>query len=113
MQVDAGPIIQGLTMRNNCPPEELSAYERMLFRLVARGLRDSEIASELGYNERQVEQSVSLLARRLGAEDRLELTLLALAIEVEATDSKQEEKLPDSDDRSVPVVSTTDTESQA
>ena len=56
----------------------LSRRERELVSLVASGLRNKEIAAQMGIAENSVKAYLSKLFRKLGVEGRLEIALLAL-----------------------------------
>ena len=72
----------------------LSEEDRLVFGLVAEGLTDAEIASQIERPERQVAHSVSRLIQELGAIDRLELTLIALDAASSRKHPKQAQKKP-------------------
>jgi DNA-binding NarL/FixJ family response regulator len=56
----------------------ITPREQQLMALLARGLRNKEIASSLGITEGTVKVYLSHLFTKVGASDRLELALLAL-----------------------------------
>jgi DNA-binding NarL/FixJ family response regulator len=59
--------------------ERLSERERRIALTVARGLRNREIAQELGISENTVKRHLQSIFTKTGARDRLDLTALALA----------------------------------
>ncbi|WP_275409039.1 response regulator transcription factor [Paractinoplanes brasiliensis] len=58
---------------------ELSAREREVLELVARGSRNSEIARRLGLSEKTVRNHVSTLLTKLRVPDRTAVVAKALA----------------------------------
>lgn len=58
--------------------EDLSARERQVLTLLARGCSNRSIAQELGVTEGTVKCHVSVILSRLGVEDRTQAVLIAL-----------------------------------
>jgi NarL family two-component system response regulator YdfI len=56
----------------------LSERERQIAALVARGLKNKDIAQELGISENTVKRHLQSIFNKTGARDRLELAVLAL-----------------------------------
>jgi DNA-binding NarL/FixJ family response regulator len=65
---DAGPVIVA----------ELSARERDVLRLIARGLENAEIAEELGISPRTVKNHVSRILGKLGLPNRIQAAIYAV-----------------------------------
>ena len=61
--------------------ERLSVREQETAELLARGASNKEIARELDITERTVKAHVSALLEKLGARDRLQLSLIINGIE--------------------------------
>jgi DNA-binding NarL/FixJ family response regulator len=59
----------------------LADHERVLARMVARGMRNKEIASTLFVSVRTVEVRLTAIYRKLGVESRAQLTALAASKE--------------------------------
>ncbi|BAS11694.1 putative HTH-type transcriptional regulator Mb0914c [Arthrobacter sp. Hiyo4] len=55
----------------------LADHERVLARMVARGMRNKEIAATLYVSVRTVEVRLTAIYRKLGVESRAQLTALA------------------------------------
>ncbi|WP_421848441.1 response regulator [Novosphingobium sp.] len=60
------------------PLERLNQRERRIARLVARGMRNRDIGSELGIGEGTVKVYLHAMYQKLGIENRTELALLAV-----------------------------------
>lgn len=60
------------------PLERLNQRERRIARLVARGLRNRDIGTELGIGEGTVKVYLHAMYQKLGIENRTELALLAV-----------------------------------
>ncbi len=56
----------------------LSERERQIAALVARGLKNKDIANELGISENTVKRHLQSIFNKTGAHDRLELAVIAL-----------------------------------
>jgi DNA-binding NarL/FixJ family response regulator len=59
--------------------QRLSAREREIAHLVARGLKNRDIASQLSISENTVKRHLQSIFGKTGARDRLELAVLALS----------------------------------
>ncbi len=70
------PMSQALAART--PDSSLSARERQVLRLVAKGKSNKEIAVELGITEATVKCHVSVILMRLNASDRTQAVVTAL-----------------------------------
>ena len=60
--------------------EKMDARHRRILEMVAMGLRDPEIAADLGISVKQVEHAVTRLSRRLNAISRPNLVAIAVAL---------------------------------
>jgi DNA-binding NarL/FixJ family response regulator len=58
----------------------LSRRERQIVRLVALGLRNAEVAHELGISEETVKKHLNTVFHKLGIRDRVELALSAIKL---------------------------------
>ena len=58
----------------------LSERERQISMLVARGLKNRDIASELSISENTVKRHLQSIFGKTGARDRLELAVMALTL---------------------------------
>ncbi len=70
------PMSEALAART--PDSSLSARERQVLGLVAKGKSNKEIASELGITEATVKCHVSVILMRLNASDRTQAVVTAL-----------------------------------
>ena len=71
-----GPMSQALAART--PDSKLSARERQVLGLIAKGRSNKEIAVELGITEATVKCHVSVILMRLNASDRTQAVVTAL-----------------------------------
>lgn len=67
-----------LSAETGGPLERLNQRERRIARLVARGMRNRDIGSELGIGEGTVKVYLHAMYQKLGIENRTELALLAV-----------------------------------
>lgn len=67
-----------LSTENGGPLERLNQRERRIARLVARGMRNRDIGTELGIGEGTVKVYLHAMYQKLGIENRTELALLAV-----------------------------------
>ena len=72
-------VVRRFPSQRGAPPElsELTAREREILLLIARGYSNSEIASELFLSELTVKSHVSHLLGKLGLRDRVQAVILA------------------------------------
>jgi DNA-binding NarL/FixJ family response regulator len=80
------------TPRPPAPPkelEELSEREREVFRLIARGLSNSEIGNELYIGETTVKTHITHILQKLGLRDRVQAVVLAYQTGVFEDDTQQ------------------------
>lgn len=75
--VVASRLMEGVR-REAAPPGALTRREREVLGLLARGLENKEIASQLYISERTVKFHVSALLRKLGAGNRTEAVAVAV-----------------------------------
>ena len=67
-----------LSTESGGPLERLNQRERRIARLVARGMRNRDIGTELGIGEGTVKVYLHAMYQKLGIENRTELALLAV-----------------------------------
>ncbi len=72
-------IATGPDLKTTSGMERLSERERRVAFLVARGLRNREIAVELGISENTVKRHLQSIFTKTGARDRLELAVMTLS----------------------------------
>ncbi|MEX2457701.1 MAG: AAA family ATPase [Actinomycetota bacterium] len=71
-------VVHGAPPRRAAPVRELDQVEAAVWRFVARGLTNREIAGELGLAERAVAQSLKSVFSKLGVKSRAAATTIAL-----------------------------------
>ena len=77
-------IATGPDLKSASGMERLSERERRVSFLVARGLRNREIAVELGISENTVKRHLQSIFTKTGARDRLELAVMTLSDSTQA-----------------------------
>lgn len=75
------------TELRGAPPIALTSRERDIVRLVARGLRNQEVAQKLFISEETVKTHLNNVFRKLNIRDRVELTLYAVRVGIVGVDA--------------------------